>query len=104
LSGADADVERRVRSAIRAKNPAPIEIEPTRRGYSWPGVERRDLLKTTSTMALPVSVYDRIFMHLVESSAVMRAGATVVITAPARTCRYPSRPRSQRLRSPLRPR
>jgi hypothetical protein len=53
---------------------------------------------------LPVSVYDRIFMHLVESSAVMRAGATVVITAPARTCRYPSRPRSQRLRSPLRPR
>jgi hypothetical protein len=26
-------------------NPASIEIEPTRHGYSWPGVERRDLLK-----------------------------------------------------------
>jgi hypothetical protein len=55
-------------------------------------------------MALPASVYDRIFMHLVESSAVMRAGATVVNTATGETCRYPSRPRSLRLRSPLRPR
>ena len=40
----------------------------------------RDLTKGTATQALPVSVYNRVVMHLVESSAVMAAGATVVST------------------------
>jgi HK97 family phage major capsid protein len=80
LSDADTELDRAFRSAILSNNPAPIDVAPTRMGYSWPGVERRDLLKTTATQALPVSVYDRIFAHLVESSAVMRAGATVINT------------------------
>ena len=50
------------------------------RTYYQPGLETRDLLKTTSTMALPVSVYDTIVQHLVENSAILKAGATVINT------------------------
>jgi HK97 family phage major capsid protein len=76
----DDDLTRAFRSAILSKNPAPIEIPPSQRSYYQPGVERRDLLKTTATQALPVSTYDRIVMHLLEGSAVLRAGATVINT------------------------
>jgi hypothetical protein len=41
---------------------------------------QRDLLKSTATQAVPVSVYDRIIEHMVEGSAVLRAGATVIDT------------------------
>ena len=85
----DTELEKAFRSAILSKNPAPIDIAPTRSGYSWPGIERRDLLKTTATQALPTSVYDRIFMHMVEQSAVLRAGATVVNTTTGETLAVP---------------
>ncbi|TDO52622.1 HK97 family phage major capsid protein [Kribbella sp. VKM Ac-2527] len=85
----DAELDKAFRSALLAKNPAPIDIAPTRRGYSWPGIERRDLLKTTATQALPTSVYDRIFTHMVEHSAVLRAGATVVNTDTGETLAVP---------------
>ncbi|MFD7157543.1 phage major capsid protein [Kribbella sp. NPDC059898] len=81
LSADDRDLAAAFRSAILAKNPAPIEIAPTRSGQWQPGMEFRDLLKTTPTQALPTSTYDRIVMHLLEGSAVMRAGATVINTA-----------------------
>lgn len=79
-SAEDADVEAAFRSAISARNPAPIEIPVSSRSYYQPGIEQRDLLKTTATQAMQVSVYDRIVQHMVENSAVLRAGATVINT------------------------
>ena len=68
-------------SAIRSKNPAPIEVysENPRSNYQ-PGLEYRTTLKSTATQAMPVSVYDQIVQSLVESSAVLNAGATVLTT------------------------
>jgi HK97 family phage major capsid protein len=93
LSRAALDTARAFRSAIYAKNPAPIEI------YSdlpdeWPDdlpevqgrvgrvqVHTRDTLTSTATQALSTDVYSTIVQHLVETSSVMSAGATVLTTA-----------------------
>jgi len=87
------DTARAFRSAIYAKNPAPIEV------YSelpdeWPDdlpevqgrvgrvqVHHRDTLTSTATQALSTDVYSTIVQHLVETSSVMSAGATVLTTA-----------------------
>jgi HK97 family phage major capsid protein len=82
------------RSAIFAKNPAPIEVYAEQMADEWPSdvpepvmgragrvrLHTRDTLKSTATQALGVDVYGRIVMHLVETSSLMRAGATVVTT------------------------
>jgi HK97 family phage major capsid protein len=88
-----AETARAFRSAIFSKNPAPIEV------YSdlpdeWPDdlpevqsrvgrvqVHTRDTLKSTATQALSTDVYSTIVQHLVETSSLMAAGATVVTTA-----------------------
>jgi HK97 family phage major capsid protein len=93
LTRADAELARQFRSAIFAKSPQPIEVysdlpdewpddapEPqTRMGRVQ--VHTRDTLKTTATQALSVDTYTRIVQHLVETSSLMAAGATVVTTA-----------------------
>lgn len=89
LSEQDADLDHAFRSAILAKNPAPIEIPVSSRTYYQPGIEQRDLVKTTATQALPVSVYDQVVAHMVESSAVMRAGATVINTTTGEDLQVP---------------
>jgi hypothetical protein len=43
-------------------------------------VHTRDTLKSTATQALGTDVYGSIVQHLVETSAMTRAGATVVTT------------------------
>jgi HK97 family phage major capsid protein len=82
------------RSAIFAKNPAPIEVYAEQMADEWPSdvpepvmgragrvrIHTRDTLKSTATQAMGVDVYGRIIMHLVETSSLMRAGATVVTT------------------------
>jgi Phage capsid family len=94
LTRAEADLARQFRSAIYAKNPAPIEVYSEQFGDEWPAdvpepvygrsgrvrVHTRDLLTTTATQALGTDVYGTIVQHLVETSALMRAGATVVTT------------------------
>jgi HK97 family phage major capsid protein len=94
LSREAAEVARQFRSAIFAKNPAPIEIFSEQLADEWPDdvpepiqgrsgrvrVHTRDLLTTTATQALGTDVYGTIVQHLVETSALMRAGATVVTT------------------------
>lgn len=93
LTRADQDTARAFRSAIFSKSPAPIEV------YSdlpdeWPDdlpevqgrvgrvqVHTRDTLTSTATQALSTNVYTTILQHLVETSSVMAAGATVVTTA-----------------------
>jgi HK97 family phage major capsid protein len=89
-----AETARQFRSAIFSKNPAPIEIFASQLDDEWPAdvpepvmgrsgrvrLHTRDTLKTTATQALGVDVYGRIVQHLVETSSLMRAGATVVTT------------------------
>lgn len=85
----EADLDAAFRSAILSKNPAPIEIPVSARSYYQPGIEQRDLLKSTATQAMRVSVYDRIVEHMVEHSAVLRAGATVINTATGEDLQVP---------------
>ena len=89
-----AELARQFRSAIFAKNPQPIEVYGTQLADDWPDdvpepiqgragrvrVHTRDTLKTTATQAMGTDVYGSIVQHLVETSSVMRAGATVVTT------------------------
>lgn len=88
-TGDESDVENAFRSAILARNPAPIEIPVSARSYYQPGIERRDLLKTTATQAMRVSVYDRIVEHMVENSSVLRAGATLINTSTGEDLQVP---------------
>jgi HK97 family phage major capsid protein len=89
-----AETARAFRSAIFAKNPQPIEIYAADLADEWPAdvpeplgrtgrvrVHTRDTLKTTATQAMGVDVYSRIVQHMVETSSLMAAGATVVTTA-----------------------
>jgi HK97 family phage major capsid protein len=93
LSRQNAEIARAFRSAINARNPAPIEFG-TEMVDEWPDdmpetqtrvgkvkVHTRDTLKSTATQALSTDVYTQIIQHLVETSSLMAAGATVVTTA-----------------------
>jgi HK97 family phage major capsid protein len=94
LSRQSAELASQFRSAIFAKNPAPIEVYAEQLADDWPAdvpepvygcagrvrLHTRDTLKSTATQALGVDVYGRIVMHLVETSSLMRAGATVITT------------------------
>ena len=78
------------RSAILEKNPAPIMVRSANpRSYYSPGVERRDLLKTGPANFQPVSFYDRIIETMVETSAVLNAGATLITTTTGEDLRVP---------------
>ena len=95
LSRASAETARAFRSAIFAKNPQPIEVFADELADEWPDdvpepvygragrvrVHTRDTLKSTATQALGTDVYSTIIQHLVETSSLMKAGATVVTTA-----------------------
>src|SRR5215216_7261896 len=87
-----AETARAFRSAIFAKSPQPIEVYATQLTDEWPDdvpepvygrsgrvrIHTRDTLKSTATQALGVDVYGRIVQHMVETSSIMRAGATVI--------------------------
>jgi HK97 family phage major capsid protein len=88
------DTARAFRSAIFSKNPAPIEVwselpdewpddlpEPVQGRVGRVQVHTRDTLKSTATQALGTDVYGSIVQHLVETSSLMAAGATVVTTS-----------------------
>jgi HK97 family phage major capsid protein len=89
-----ADIARAFRSAIYAKNPAPIEVattmvdewpedmpEPVQGRVGKVRIHTRDTLTSTATQALSTDVYGTIVQHLVETSSMMAAGATVVTTS-----------------------
>jgi HK97 family phage major capsid protein len=89
-----AETAKAFRSAIFAKNPQPIEVYADQLADEWPDdvpepvygragrvrLHQRDTLKTTATQALGTDVYGTIVQHMVETSSIMRAGATVVTT------------------------
>ena len=94
LTRADAELARQFRSAIYSKSPAPIEVFAEQLADDWPDdvpepvygragrvrIHTRDTLKSTATQALSTDVYGRIVQHMVETSSVMAAGATVITT------------------------
>jgi HK97 family phage major capsid protein len=94
LSRQALDTARAFRSAIFARNPQPIEVysdlpdewpddlpEPVAGRVGRVQVHTRDTLKSTATQAMGTDVYTTIVRHLVETSSIMRAGATVLTTA-----------------------
>jgi HK97 family phage major capsid protein len=94
LTRESAELARQFRAAIFAKSPQPIEVFADQLADEWPDdvpepvygragrvrLHTRDTLKSTATQALGVDVYGRIVQHMVETSSIMRAGATVVTT------------------------
>jgi HK97 family phage major capsid protein len=90
LSNANKELDQAFRSAILERNPAPIALFPDHYRMPYqPAVEARDPTKGTATQALPVSVYNRVVAHLVENSAVIAAGATVVNTESGEVLQVP---------------
>lgn len=83
ISKADQDLAAQFRNTIRSKSREPIEIfmpeAELRSGYS-PGIERRALALTSSTMT-GTTFYSQLQRHLVANSAILSAGATVLDTA-----------------------
>lgn len=89
-SPADTDLDLRFRQAILESDRRPITVPcPERRSGYRPGIEQRDLLTTTGGGLVPTSFYDRIQRHLVESSAILAAGATMLNTATGEPLRVP---------------
>lgn len=75
----DRELDMQFRDAILRRSPAPIETrDPSpRSGYS-PALEYRDLVTTTGSGMLGVAFHGQIVRHLVESAAILAAGATVL--------------------------
>ena len=81
-----------LKSAVLEKNPAAFVIEPEDKrdfSVSQPGLERRDLLTSTSGVPMPRSVWGQVMAHLVEQTPLLRAGATVINTATGEELLYP---------------
>jgi HK97 family phage major capsid protein len=89
-NGSDSAIVDAFRSAILEKNPAPILVSTSEpRSYYQPGIERRDLLKSAPANYQPVSFYSQIISTMVETSAVLNAGATLVTTSTGEDLRIP---------------
>jgi HK97 family phage major capsid protein len=77
------------RDAILEKNPRPIDV----RGDSFPsvvsGLEMRATLTKSTANLYPVSFYSTLMEHLVETAAVLRAGATLITTTSGEDLRVP---------------
>jgi HK97 family phage major capsid protein len=90
VSGADNETMEQFRSGILERNPRPIDVhDPSPRSYYQPGLERRDLVKTSPANMQPVSFHKSIVEHLVETSAVLAAGATLISTTSGEDMRIP---------------
>lgn len=78
-TAADTDLDARFRAAVLDNDRKPIVVaNPCDRSGHRPGVERRDLATTSGGGLLPTSFFNTVQRHLVESAAVLAAGATVL--------------------------
>ncbi|GLZ13669.1 hypothetical protein Acsp04_39040 [Actinomadura sp. NBRC 104425] len=78
---ADAGLVEEFRHRIRTRSREPIDIrwDSPRSGYQ-PGIERRDLLTTTGSGLTGTTFYGTLLEHMVEGSAILAAGATLITT------------------------
>lgn len=90
-SAEDRAIEDQFRSAVIEKNPAPIVVRSASpRSYYQPGLEARAIGKGAGAVNMTgVGFYDKILLNLVETSAVLRAGAYVINTANGEDLRIP---------------
>lgn len=89
-SAEDREVVDGLRSMLLENNAKPITLQDdSPRAQYQPGVERRDLLKTAPANFTPVSFYGQIVEAMVDASAVLSAGATVITTQTGETFRVP---------------
>lgn len=75
-----------LRKFLRGEGARAFEIAPT------PGIDFRSLAKGTATAGgntVPTSFYDRLVAHLIQTSAIMQAGVTVLNTASGETIQVP---------------
>ncbi|MDL4772913.1 phage major capsid protein [Actinomadura xylanilytica] len=78
------------RHRINSNSRAPIEVtwESPRSGYQ-PGIERRDLLTSSGGGLQGTTFYHQLVEHLVDSSAVLAAGATLISTDTGEALKVP---------------
>lgn len=83
----DPSLDEAFRNAVLRRDPTPIVVRmaEARSGYQ-PGIERRNL---TSTGFTPTSFWGTLERHLVEGSAILAAGATLVTTESGETLKVP---------------
>lgn len=78
------------RSAILERNPAPIEVRDDSPTFvRHLGAERRELLTSSPANFQRVSFHDKILQHMIETSSVLRAGATLLTTTTGEDLRVP---------------
>jgi HK97 family phage major capsid protein len=85
-SGADDDKQMELRKFLRGESGRTFDVLPARR------IDYRVLSKLTSGAGgntVPTSFYERLMAHLIEVSAVMQAGATVLNTASGESIQVP---------------
>jgi len=88
----DRDLNEQFRRVILTRSNEPIDVRtPDRelRSGFQPGIEQRDLVTTTGTGLVPTSFHDKVLRHLVDNSAILAAGATVLQTQSGEPLRVP---------------
>lgn len=91
-SPADAEMDEHFRHAIRTRSLEPIDVRipvsEIRSGYQ-PGIEQRDLLTTSGSGLLGTSFWSQLQRHMINNSAILAAGATVITTETGETLKVP---------------
>lgn len=92
LSSSDRELNDEFRSVIHERSNRPIEIamndQELRSGFQ-PGIEQRDLVTTSGSGMVGTTFYSRLQRHLVESSSILAAGATVLQTNTGEALKVP---------------
>jgi HK97 family phage major capsid protein len=81
LTAGDAELDTAFRTAALNNDRRPIEVRnPEPRSGFVPGVERRDLATTSGSGITGTTFHNRLIAHMVDSSAILAAGATMLQT------------------------
>lgn len=90
LSSEDRDLDLAFRNSILNNDRRPIEVKPQalRSGFQ-PGIERRDLVTTTGSGMTATTFHNRLISHMVDNSAILAAGATLLQTETGEAYRVP---------------
>jgi HK97 family phage major capsid protein len=85
----DSALNDEFRSAVLERNPKPIDVRAGDFPAVTNGLEVRATLTEATANLYPVSFYSTLVEHLVETAAVLRAGATLVTTESGEDLRVP---------------
>jgi HK97 family phage major capsid protein len=92
LSSTDSDIDHQFRNTIATRSFAPFEVRQSsdqlRSGFR-PGIEQRSLVTTTGGGLLATSFWSQLQRHLVASSSILAAGATVIQTETGEPLKVP---------------